>query len=58
MAMKKPTSFTIVSRYSRLSGDQKIRLGMSLSEAARHLREDGIRAMQKPHGKQHSSTTT
>jgi len=38
--MKKFTRF-IVEKYSQMSADQKIRLGMSLSEMVRKVRKSG-----------------
>lgn len=44
--MKKSTSFIlmILKKYSQMSNDQKIRLGIDLSEIVRRVREDGKRA--------------
>jgi len=42
--MKKLTKF-LLKKYSQMSGDKKIRLGMKLSEAVRRVRKDGIAAM-------------
>ena len=55
-AMKKHTPLTIIERYSRLSGDQKIRLGLSLSATARRIHQDGMRAIEKANGKRPSTT--
>jgi hypothetical protein len=38
--MKKLTKF-ILKKYSQMSGDRKIRLGLSLSEMVRQVRKSG-----------------
>lgn len=38
--MKKLTNF-ILKKYSQMSGDKKVRLGMTLSELVREVRKSG-----------------
>lgn len=41
--MKKLTAF-ILKKYSKMSGDKKIQLGLSLSKMAREVRASGFKA--------------
>lgn len=40
-----------------MSGDKKIRLGLTLSQAVRKVRQDGINAVKKLHGKRPGTTS-
>jgi len=40
-----------------MSGDKKIRIGLNLSETVRKVRQDGINAANKPHGKRSRTTS-
>lgn len=55
--MKKTTSF-LLKKYARMSGDEKIRLGLSLSQAVRNVRQDGIRFAKSQHGRKRSGITS
>lgn len=41
--MKKITAF-VLQRYSKMSGDKKVRLGLSLSKMVREVRMAGVKA--------------
>ncbi|MBU3978724.1 hypothetical protein KJ980_06935 [Patescibacteria group bacterium] len=40
-------SISLLKRYAKMSGDKKIRLGLTLSQAVRKVRQDGINAAQQ-----------
>lgn len=49
------TSSLMLEQYAKMSGDKKIRLGLSLSQAVRRVRQDGINAL-KNNGKRSRTT--
>ena len=42
--MIKKIDLFILKKYSEMSGDKKVRLGLSLSKAVREVRKSGIKA--------------
>lgn len=53
----KNSTFSLLNRYANMSGDKKIRLGLTLSQAVRRVRQDGIIAAKKLHGKRSRKTS-
>jgi len=47
--MKKSIHF-LLDKYSRMSGDKKIHLGLTLSHTVRRVRQDGILATKRFNG--------
>ncbi|MBU3978711.1 hypothetical protein KJ980_00120 [Patescibacteria group bacterium] len=49
-------SISLLKRYAKMSGDKKIRLGLTLSATVRKVRQDGINAAKQTHGKRPRTT--
>lgn len=46
----KKTPFSLLDKYSQMSGDKKIRLGLTLSHTAKKVRQDGMLAAKRLNG--------
>ncbi|MBU4016959.1 hypothetical protein KJ980_02180 [Patescibacteria group bacterium] len=47
----------LLKNYAKMSGDKKIRLGLTLSQTVRKVRQDGINAAKQLYGKRPRTTS-